>query len=57
MNIRTDVPMAGLEDVMRDLETLDRMITDGKEHPSTFRTMVLGILARLNVAISEIHES
>jgi hypothetical protein len=76
---RTDVPMDGIHQVQRDLETLDIMLSTrpkglgeeiadtqhslytstrgGIARPEFIRTIVLGILAKLDAAIVEINES
>ncbi len=54
---RTSEPMVRLEVVQRELENLDRMMYDHPERVTTHRTLVLGILARLDAAITNIRES
>ena len=61
--IRTDIPMKGLYQIQATLEELDNLIDESTA--SSFvdlstpfiRTIVIGIMARLDIAITEIHES
>lgn len=60
---RGDVPMEGVYETRRCLEVLDRLIDESQASSyvslSTpfIRTILLGIMARLDAAIVEIHES
>ena len=60
---RTDVPMDGIHRVQDSLETLDRLIDEGQAASFVslscpfIRTILLGIIARLDAAIVEINES
>lgn len=62
---RSDVPMGGLYSVQRQLEALDYMMVQPPNttahiyyrRTETHRTMILGILARLDAAICDIKES
>ena len=57
---RTDVPLDGIETVRTMLEYLDYAIgreTEPMHSPSVIRTMVLGILARVDAAITDIKDS
>ncbi|MEE8113033.1 MAG: hypothetical protein V3T23_01640 [Nitrososphaerales archaeon] len=51
-----DAPLRSLQTVQAQLETLDRMIYDNNESSDTHRTMVLGIMARLDAAIEDIKD-
>ena len=61
MATRTDIPMGGLHRSQRDLESLNTYISlqtiDRPADPEFIRTVILGILARLDAAIVTINES
>ena len=56
---RTDIPMDGIHRVQKDLETLDTILSTQPQEfrPEFIRTIVIGILAKLDAAIVEINES
>ena len=57
--VRTDVPMDGIHQVQKDLETLDTILSAQPQgfRPEFIRTIVIGISARLDTAIVTINES
>ena len=62
--VRTDVPMDGIHQVRKDLETLDTILSTQPQgfrttwdRPEFIRTILLGILAKLDAAIITINES
>ena len=62
--VRTDVPMDGIHQVQKDLKTLDIILLappsragTGISRPEFVRTILLGILAKLDAAIVKINES
>jgi len=62
--VRTDVPMDGIHQVQKDLKTLDIILLaepsrleTGISRPEFVRTILLGILAKLDAAIIRINES
>jgi len=61
---RSDVPMDGIYQVQRDLETLDIILMAdpsaskyGTARPEFVRTVLLGIMAKLDAAVIAIDES
>ena len=61
---RTDVPMDGIHQVRKDLETLDTILSTQPQEfrttwdrPEFVRTILLGILAKLDDAITKIDNS
>ena len=55
----TDIPMDGIHEVQESLETLDRLIDEGRGNLrcSFVRVVLLGIMATLDAAIVTINES